>query len=121
MTLLISVGLIAATLAVCDTVRRHLIPLVFSVDALAGKMATDALMAFELCATSFEMGAIFEHHGLATWSVGLFCLSFYQVSGGGSRENLCLACVALYDGKEKQGGGGIERKLVYIVVTLCAA
>lgn len=78
-SLLISYGVMAATLTTCDLLRNHLLPRLFLPDTVFFRAATDVFMAVELCATSFEMGAIIEHHGLAPWALGLFGLAFYQV------------------------------------------
>lgn len=80
MTLAVSYGVIAATLLVGDTVRNRVLPAALPRrDSLARAAATDAVLAVELCATGFEMGAVIEHHGMAAWAAGLFCLVFYQV------------------------------------------
>lgn len=46
---------------------------------LVKSLALDAVLAFELCGTSFEMGVIYQHYGLVIWTLGLFLGSVYQL------------------------------------------
>ena len=80
MAVLISVAIIVGTLLTGDLVRNLLIKPRLQDDSLIKKLALDSILAIELCASSFEMGVIFQHYGLVIWTIGVFLTTVYQLS-----------------------------------------
>ena len=80
MAVLVSIAIIVATLLTGDLVRNLLINPRLQDDSLIKKLALDSILAIELCASSFEMGVIFQHYGLVIWTIGVFLTTVYQLS-----------------------------------------
>ncbi len=76
--ILTTLAIIAGTLIIGDLLRHYVIyPLTCS--SWIKTLLVDAILTFELCGTSFEMGVIYQHYGLGLWTVGLFASCIYQL------------------------------------------
>ena len=73
----VSIALIVTLLSACDFLRRQIRDR--APHSLAKSIILDFLISVELCATSFELGALLDEYGLAMWSLALFLVVVYQV------------------------------------------
>ena len=73
----VSILLIVVLLSTCDFLRRMI--RANASPSLTRNLILDFLISVELCATSFELGAVLDEYGLAIWSFGLFLVVVYQV------------------------------------------
>ena len=78
--LAVSVAVILGTLLTGDLVRNLIVIPKFRDDSLIKKILLDSILALELCASSFEIGVIFQHYGMVAWTFCVFGSTFYQLS-----------------------------------------
>jgi len=78
--LLVSASVILGTLLTGDLVRNLLVNPKLRDDSLIKKILLDSILALELCASSFEIGVIFQHYGMVAWTFCVFFSTFYQLS-----------------------------------------
>ena len=74
--ILVSASIILGTLLTGDLVRNLIINPKLKEDSLIKKILLDSILALELCASSFEIGVIFQHYGLVVWT---FCARLWQI------------------------------------------
>jgi len=80
MAVLVSVAVILGTLLTGDLVRNLLVNPKLRDDSLIKKILLDSILALELCASSFEIGVIFQNYGMVAWTFCVFFSTFYQLS-----------------------------------------
>ena len=78
--ILVSASIILGTLLTGDLVRNLIINPKLKEDSLIKKILLDSILALELCASSFEIGVIFQHYGLVVWTFCVFFSTCYQLS-----------------------------------------
>ena len=78
--ILVSASIILGTLFTGDLVRNLIVNPKLSDDSLIKKILLDSILALELCASSFEIGVIFQHYGMVAWTFCVFFSTFYQLS-----------------------------------------
>ena len=76
--LAVSVAVILGTLLTGDLVRNLIVNPKLRDDSLIKKILLDSILALELCASSFEIGVIFQHYGMVAWTFCVFGSTFYQ-------------------------------------------
>ena len=96
---LISIALIIVNLLICDLLRQQVTQWQSS---LIQKLILDAILTLELIGPSFEFGVIFNHYGIATWTVGLFLNVVYQLNRwkGLTPPTPYAHLLAFFEGKE---------------------
>ena len=80
MAVLVSVAIIFGTLFTGDIVRNFLVIPKLQDGSLTKKLLLDAILAIELCASSFEIGVIFQHYGMVVWTFCVFLSTVYQLT-----------------------------------------
>ena len=68
MAVLVSIGIIAASLFLCDQIRNNIVTKWNP--GLVQNLVLDAILAFELCGPALEFGVIFNHYGIGVWTIG---------------------------------------------------
>jgi hypothetical protein len=79
MAVLVSIGIIVITLLICDYIRNLIVIKCRGEFNLAQKIILDGILAIELCGPALELGVIFQHYGIAVWTIGLYFNCFYQL------------------------------------------
>ena len=64
----VSIGIIAASLFLCDQIRNNIVTKWSP--GLVQNLVLDAILAFELCGPALEFGVIFNHYGIGVWTIG---------------------------------------------------
>ena len=80
MAVLVSIAIIFGTLLTGDIVRNFLVIPKLQDGSLTKKLLLDAILAIELCASSFEIGVIFQHYGIVVWTFCVFLSTVYQLT-----------------------------------------
>jgi len=80
MAVLVSIGIICGTLFTGDILRNFIIIPKLHDGSLIKKLLLDAILAVELCASSFEIGVIFQHYGIVPWTFCVFLSTVYQLT-----------------------------------------
>ena len=80
MAVLVSIAIIFGTLLTGDIVRNFLVIPKLQDGSLTKKLLLDAILAIELCASSFEIGVIFQHYGMVVWTFCVFLSTVYQLT-----------------------------------------
>jgi len=80
MAVLVSIAIIFGTLFTGDIVRNFLVIPKLQDGSLTKKLLLDAILAIELCASSFEIGVIFQHYGIVVWTFCVFLSTVYQLT-----------------------------------------
>lgn len=77
MAVLVSLAIIVVTLAGCDFIRNKIAS--NNDNSLLRKLLLDAILTTELCVPALEFGVIFQHYGIAVWTLGLYANCMYQL------------------------------------------